>query len=489
MKKLDKVTLVIVDCSNYGNAMNSLMQSLQEIQPAKTKFFTDIDLPEINGIEVVKINPIRSKEQYSQWVMKELYKHIDTEFILTTQWDGYVLNGDCWDDEFYKYDFIGAPWLYESGRNIGNGGFCLKSKRLCNILGTDPLIQVLHPEDQSIGILYRGYLEETYGIKFPSEELAEKFSYELRTPTQKTFGFHGFFHQKYKPYICIKRMAAMGDVVRVEPVLEYYHSKGYNVILDTLPQFQNLFAQHYFKVYQPGEVDGRIEYPTINLDMSYETTYWQPHLKSYFEFCGIKDYKLRNAKLNLNVPRETRFFDRNYVIIHNEVRAQAARNIQGNINWEEIVTLLNSKGFDVVQIGSGGHEKIKGAIHFTCPNEYILMTVIRTASLFIGIDSGPSNIAVGFDVPAIIFFGSVDPNIIHVDLTNIYPIQLENVCSKPKCWHSQISTIGVECVEIGKKQITFHQGIECPIEIKNPPCVQFKHEQLVNAINTVLNNG
>jgi hypothetical protein len=32
-------------------------------------------------------------------------------------------------------------------------------------------------------------------------------------------------------------MASMGDVILVEPVLKYFHKKGYTVILDTLEQF------------------------------------------------------------------------------------------------------------------------------------------------------------------------------------------------------------------------------------------------------------
>jgi ADP-heptose:LPS heptosyltransferase len=47
-----------------------------------------------------------------------------------------------------------------------------------------------------------------------------------------------------------------------------------------------------------------------------------------------------------------------------------------------------------------------------------LSYVVASADLFIGIDSGISHIASGFEIPSIIFFGNVDPDIIHIDNKN-----------------------------------------------------------------------
>ena len=209
---LSRVTLICVDCSRHAEAVAAIRRSMQECDFAAVKFLTDRKL-EIEGIEVINILPIRSKEEYSHFIIKELWKYIDTEFCLVIQHDGYVLNGKSWQDEFLQYDYIGAPWNYTDGKNVGNGGFSLRSRLLQIFLGNDEFVSATDPEDQAIGRLYRDYLIKTYGVKFAPEDLAEKFAYELKPPIYDTFGFHGKFHNPYQPTVVIKRTAAMGDVI------------------------------------------------------------------------------------------------------------------------------------------------------------------------------------------------------------------------------------------------------------------------------------
>lgn len=491
-KRLDRLTVCIVDCQNYGQALLSLKKTLSQIKPHRAIFFTDIDLPEQEGIEVVKIDPIRSKIEYSRWIMKELYKYITSDYVLVTQWDGYVLDSDAWEDSFYDYDYIGAPWIYEHGRNIGNGGFSLRSKYLCKILGTDPQIEITHPEDQSIGILYRGYLEKKHSITFPSEERADRFAYELKSPAQKTFGFHGFFHKPFQETIIIKRTGAYGDVVMCEPILHHFYKKGYKVALDTLPQIFNLFTQHYFKVHHPQEIDKResLTARIINLDMGYEITPSQNHLKSYYEVSGVSDGEMRNPKLTLGFDHkipEAKLFKK-YVVLHIDKRPQAGRNIYG-VDWTEIVAHLKYLGYTVVQIGQGEHEVAPGAIEMINMNEFMLMRLIGAADVMIAIDSGPANIAVAMQTPLIVFAGSVDMNYIYPDLSKIVVIEHKNVCRLPKCWHTKIGTEGVECIEINgqpKYAVQMMQGADCVEEQEIPPCVQFTTKQVLDAINKII---
>lgn len=496
MKQLDRLTLVCIDTKNYGQALHSLCQSLRQIRPARTIFFTDIDVYPQHGIEIVKINPIRSKKEYSEWILKELWHYIETDFVLVTQWDGYVLNGDAWLDEFYEYDYIGAPWIFEHGRQIGNGGFSIRSKHLLTCMGSDRFIDVTHPEDQSIGIVYRTYLEKTYGIKFPDEDLADKFAFELKAPVYDTFGFHGHFHKPYQPTVVIQRKAALGDIVALEPLLYHFYKKGYRVVLDTLPQFFNLFIQHYFKIHHPQEIDQRLlkNARVINLDMAYENTPKQIHLKSYYEMSGILDGEIRNPKLTLEFDHRhpnAKLFKK-YVVIHNDIRPQKGRNIYG-VNWTEITMHLHIKGYDVIQIGQGEHDKIMGATHMQNMHEFMLMRVIGGADFMIAIDSGPANIAVAMNVPLIVFAGAVDMEYIYPDLSNVIVIEKENVCRSPKCWHSVVSTEGIECVELSngviKTTTKLYQGQECVEPEPIPPCVNFSTDEVMQAINKMINNG
>ena len=156
-------------------------------------FFTNrpFDLP---GIETRVIADIGSIADYSRFMIRELGRHIETPHALVVQYDGYVLNGKCWDARFAGYDYVGAPWgEADGGRSVGNGGFSLRSRKLLDAL-RDPRIAELVPEDIAICKTYRRLLENEYGIRFAPPELAELFSFESLTPPGPTFGFHGISH-------------------------------------------------------------------------------------------------------------------------------------------------------------------------------------------------------------------------------------------------------------------------------------------------------
>jgi ADP-heptose:LPS heptosyltransferase len=492
-KVLPRVTLIACDTVSPGRALASLRKSLTQIKPAKTILFTSVGLAVKDDIEVVKIPSLKSKADYSTWIIRELHKHIDTDFILISQWDSYVLDGELWDDEFLSVDYIGASWLETDGFSVGNGGFSGRSRRLMEAVANDTMIVSTHPEDNMICKVYRPYLEAKYGFKWASQEMADRFSFELREPAQPTFGFHSFFHQPFKKTIIIRRKASLGDVVMCEPVLRYFHEKGYRVVLKTLPQFYNLFYSHEFKVHHPDEVDPKIldGATEIDLDMSYESTPEQLHLLSYYQMAGIGDGEIKNPKLFTGYDYRNPDFKlfRKYCVLHIDERPQEGRNIYG-VDWDEIVDSLSAKGYTVVQIGQGKHIVPKGAVEMRNMNEPMLMRLIGGADLMIAIDSGPSNIALAMKTPLIVFFGNVHPDYIIPNRENVTVIQNHNpekpICRLPHCWSSTISTEGVECVEtMGqiKRVVKMFQGAECLEDAVIPPCVRFTTQQVIDAIN------
>lgn len=470
MVEIKDLTIICVDTKNYGRAVHALKKCMEQVKAAQVVFLTDIDI-QIEGVNVVKIDPIYSIRQYSRFIIKELYKYFETSHCLVVQWDGYILNGDCWGDEFLQYDYIGAPWL-TNDRCVGNGGFSCRSKKLQTILGTDDFIHPFHPEDDTICKTYGTYLEKIYGIRIATEDVAERFSFELRQPIQRTFGFHGFFHSEYKPVVIITRHAAMGDLVQIEPVLYYFTKRKYMVVLDTLPRFKELYRQHFYKVHFLDEIDQRLVpgAKKYDLDFSYESKPQQLHLKTYFEFCEVPESEmiLRNPLLSLSIPIEpsTKLFKK-YCVFHIPDRKQNGRNIQGDIDWGKVVIDLKAKGYDSIQLSGG--EDIPGALRMMTPGEPFLMWVIRGADLMVAIDSGPSNIAVAMEVPCVIFVGSVDLEYIYTDLSNICVIENEPNCGNEKCWHKAIGCEGMECI----------------INEEHPPCVQFTTSQVLAAIDNI----
>ena len=193
MLALDRVTLCCVDCVNHDLALAALDQCVRKCDFARVLFVTDRDLA-IDGVDCVRVAPILSREAYSHFVIKELGAHIDTDFVLLVQWDGFVVNARAWRDAFLDYDYIGAKWIFHhDGHNIGNGGFSLRSKRLLEAL-RDPHVVAEALEDVAICRTFRPYLEAHHGIRFAPEAVADQFSFEASYFNELPFGFHGLFN-------------------------------------------------------------------------------------------------------------------------------------------------------------------------------------------------------------------------------------------------------------------------------------------------------
>ena len=69
----------------------------------------------VEGAEVRVIEPITTSAEYSVFVLTQLQRHIETDFVLLVQWDGYVLFGEAWLPEFQSYDYVGARWPHVPG--------------------------------------------------------------------------------------------------------------------------------------------------------------------------------------------------------------------------------------------------------------------------------------------------------------------------------------------------------------------------------------
>jgi hypothetical protein len=192
---LPQVTLFAATSVGLEPTVKALQASLEQVRFARTVLFSERrpESIERSGIAWCSIDPLRSKADYSRFILQTLADHITTSHALCVQWDGFVVNGDSWDWRFLDYDYIGAVWPhFDDGKNVGNGGFSLRSKRLLEATRELPF-DSSYPEDVLIGRLWRDRLEAA-GIRFAPESLARRFAYERTPPSGKEFGFHGAFN-------------------------------------------------------------------------------------------------------------------------------------------------------------------------------------------------------------------------------------------------------------------------------------------------------
>ena len=150
------------------------------------------------GVPGRRIEPLRGLADYNRFLHQRLIDHVQSDFVLIFQWDGFVRDPNAWTDAFLDYDYVGAPWPAETsppGRHVGNGGFSLRSRRLLEALADPELaFDPTRPEDKVICRELRPQLEEKHGIRFAPVELAARFSFEHGGHEQPTFGFHGDFN-------------------------------------------------------------------------------------------------------------------------------------------------------------------------------------------------------------------------------------------------------------------------------------------------------
>lgn len=187
MLDLRNVSLVCVESQNPKLAKFAIDQCLKQANFGECILLSSKNFKLPGYITQVQIPEINSTRDYSQFMINEVHKYFNLSHVLIIQWDGFVLFSECWTDEFLKYDYIGAPWARRG--IVGNGGFSLRSKRLCQTIAELSVTET-HPEDLVICTVLRNALEKNYGINFAPFEIAKYFAFESGKFDYKTFGFH-----------------------------------------------------------------------------------------------------------------------------------------------------------------------------------------------------------------------------------------------------------------------------------------------------------
>jgi hypothetical protein len=188
---LPDVTLCAVTSVAIPETVRALERSMAQVEFGAVLLLSHERVGH-DRIEWRQIDPVRSQEEYSEFLLRRLAEHIQTPHVLVSQWDSWVIDAERWDPGFLDYDYIGATWpQFDDGHEVGNGGFSLRSRRLLDLTAA-PDFPGHHPEDVSICRTYRELLEGR-GIRFAPTSVAERFSFE-RGRQIKSFGFHGLFN-------------------------------------------------------------------------------------------------------------------------------------------------------------------------------------------------------------------------------------------------------------------------------------------------------
>ena len=206
---LPNVTLVAVATKEVEETLQALSYSSKDIQFGQIKLISDYTpygLDQHPEIQFIRIKKMQSIDEWGQYVIYDLHKHIETAFALLVHADGFVVNPSMWRDEFLNYDYIGAPWPLPmddfSYRDINGeiirvgNSVSIRSKKLLELPSKlsspwEPFHGNFH-EDGFLCVKNRHIYKE-HGIKYAPLDVAKYFSHEVMIPeiaNINPFAFH-----------------------------------------------------------------------------------------------------------------------------------------------------------------------------------------------------------------------------------------------------------------------------------------------------------
>ena len=200
MSKLDlsSISLVALGSTKIVETLSAIDICLKYANFKEVIFFSDKPNPYQCNIQEMK-----SIKDYDKFVVYELpNQKTKGDFILTIHWDCFIVNPKAWTDDFYNYDYIGAPWPWLENM-VGNGGFCLKSKKFLHTQKqiVSNIDNIEDPDDLLLSYRLRSQFIE-YGCKY-GDEIGYQFSTEYgHYPNYNSFGFHDFNpNPQFRPLI------------------------------------------------------------------------------------------------------------------------------------------------------------------------------------------------------------------------------------------------------------------------------------------------
>lgn len=161
---------------------------------------------EFGAVKIIWDEKCTSIDIWNYKIIYELHNYVQTEFALLIHADGYVINPHVWKNEWFNYDYVGAPWptprddysyRMPDGEiiRVGNS-VSLRSKKIMELpskLGLEWKEYYGNTNEDGFLCVHNRKILEENGCKFAPLEVAKYFSKEHEIPENvglSTFAFH-----------------------------------------------------------------------------------------------------------------------------------------------------------------------------------------------------------------------------------------------------------------------------------------------------------
>jgi hypothetical protein len=207
---LPNVTLVAVATKEVEATSMAIKYSCRDIVFGRVLLIANYNpKPNSKEYDFIKIQAFKNISEWGKFVVFELFKFINTNFIILIHADGFIVNSNKWTNNFLNYDYIGSPWPLSKHpiafRDV-NGNICrvgnsvsLRSKKILELptklnLKWENFILNFPNEDGYLCAQHKVLLESK-GIKFAPIGVAIHFGREYPIPENK--GISPFLFHKW----------------------------------------------------------------------------------------------------------------------------------------------------------------------------------------------------------------------------------------------------------------------------------------------------
>lgn len=224
------LSLAIIGTTNHELmefSLDKTLKTIDKIDKDQIFVFSNKKIRCNHSYKYIELNDKFDLCSYTIFCLKELHKFIETDHVMTIQYDGFPTKGKYWNDDYLKYDCIGplvatmnpavSNWFSQIDDPraktdgvinrwlVGGGGFCIKSKKFLNAFANKEFLEYVplkdggcwYCEDLSYAWYYKEKLENDYDIKFAPIDLAMNFAMEIATGYGYSMGFHGWTNAPY----------------------------------------------------------------------------------------------------------------------------------------------------------------------------------------------------------------------------------------------------------------------------------------------------
>ena len=241
--------------------------------------------------------------------------------------------------------------------------------------------------------------------------------------------------------ILVQRKAANGDVLVATSVLPGIKEKYPEAKIDFYTVCPDVLKDNPYidEIVSKGKADSTNYHLMFNLDYAYERMPLMNIKTAYGIEANVetKDPFIACESIE-GLPDEP------YAVIHAGKTAWVGRNWNEN-DFVALSKFINKQGYNIVWVGGSG-DKAEGFTDLRGKTTFQqLATVMKNASLFVGIDSFPFHVAQAMNTPGVVFFGSILPE------TRIYRDNMKAVTATDLkclgCHHRKIApaTVTDEC--------------------------------------------